>query len=87
MEDRNKYNHTILLPNTKLSMRANLPTQELKTIEFWEKIQLWDKTQEIAKDRELFVLHDGPPYANGPIHMGTATNKVLKDIINRIIAF
>ena len=85
MEDRNKYNHTILLPNTKLSMRANLPTQELKTIEFWEKIQLWDKTQEIAKDRELFVLHDGPPYANGPIHMGTATNKVLKDIINRMM--
>ena len=83
MKDKNKYNETIILPKTTFSMRANLPEQELKTIEFWDKIELLKKIKESAKNKELFVLHDGPPYANGPIHMGTAANKILKDIINR----
>ena len=85
MNDRNRYNETIILPKTTFSMRANLPIQEPKTLQFWNNIKLWEKIRENSKDKELFVLHDGPPYANGPIHMGTAANKILKDIINRMM--
>ena len=85
MRDKNKYNQTILLPKTSFSMKANLPQKELQTIEFWNKLGLLNKIKDRAKKKELFVLHDGPPYANGPIHMGTAANKILKDIINRIM--
>ena len=64
-------------------MRANLPEKELQTLKFWNEIDLWKKLRHTSKERKKFILHDGPPYANGPIHMGTAANKILKDIINR----
>ena len=83
MSDKNKYNQTLFLPKTSFSMRAKLPEQEPKTIKFWNEISLLEKLKKQANGKEKFVLHDGPPYANGPIHMGTATNKILKDIINR----
>ena len=71
----------INLPKTAFSMKANLPFKEPAIIEFWEKINLYQKLREKSKGNEKFVLHDGPPYANGNIHMGTALNKILKDII------
>ena len=83
MSDKNKYNQTLFLPKTSFSMRAKLPEQEPKTIKFWNEISLLEKLKKQVNGKEKFVLHDGPPYANGPIHMGTATNKILKDIINR----
>ncbi len=69
------------LPKTAFSMKANLPTREPEILEYWKKINLYDKLRNQSKGREKFVLHDGPPYANGNIHMGTALNKILKDII------
>ncbi|MBF96186.1 MAG: Isoleucine--tRNA ligase [Alphaproteobacteria bacterium MarineAlpha9_Bin4] len=83
MKDTKRYNDTLLLPKTNFEMRANLPEKEIRTLKFWEDIGLWKALREAAKGREKFILHDGPPYANGPIHMGTAANKILKDIINR----
>ena len=83
MEDSKKYNETLILPQTSFEMRAKLPEKELETIKFWEDINLWKELREASNGREKFILHDGPPYANGPIHMGTAANKILKDIINR----
>ncbi len=79
----NKYNETMLLPKTKFGMRGKLPSEEIKMMQYWHNINLWEKLRETSKNKEKFILHDGPPYANGPIHMGTAANKVLKDIINR----
>ena len=87
MSDNNKYNLTMLLPKTDFGMRGKLPTEEVKMMEFWNNIELWKKLREKSKDKEKFVLHDGPPYANGPIHIGTAANKILKDIINRTMQF
>jgi len=71
----------INLPKTAFSMKANLPTREPKILEFWKDINLYNELRNSRKGREKFVLHDGPPYANGNIHMGTALNKILKDII------
>ena len=71
----------INLPKTAFSMKANLPTREPEILEYWKKIDLYDELRNESKGREKFVLHDGPPYANGNIHMGTALNKILKDII------
>ncbi len=71
----------INLPKTAFSMKANLPSREPEILEYWKKINLYDKLRNTSKGREKFVLHDGPPYANGNIHMGTALNKILKDII------
>ena len=71
----------INLPKTDFSMKANLPTREPEILEYWKKINLYDELRHESKGREKFVLHDGPPYANGNIHMGTALNKILKDII------
>jgi isoleucyl-tRNA synthetase len=71
----------INLPKTAFSMKANLPIREPKILEFWKKIDLYKELRNSRKGREKFVLHDGPPYANGNIHMGTALNKILKDII------
>jgi isoleucyl-tRNA synthetase len=83
MSEKNKFNETMLLPKTNFGMRGKLPTEEIKMLEFWKEINLWNQLRENSKDKEKFILHDGPPYANGPIHMGTAANKILKDIINR----
>ena len=71
------------LPKTAFSMKANLPNKEPEYLKFWEKINLYKKLRSQSKGKEKFVLHDGPPYANGNIHMGTALNKILKDIIVR----
>ncbi len=71
----------INLPKTSFSMRANLPSKEPEFLKFWEKINLYKELRNSRKGKEKFVLHDGPPYANGNIHMGTALNKILKDII------
>ncbi|MBD1162335.1 isoleucine--tRNA ligase [Pelagibacterales bacterium SAG-MED12] len=71
----------INLPKTTFSMKANLPTKEPEILELWKKIDLYKELRNSRKGAEKFVLHDGPPYANGNIHMGTALNKILKDII------
>ena len=64
-------------------MRANLPLKEPDLIDYWNKISLYEKLRVNSKGNEKFVLHDGPPYANGNIHMGTALNKILKDIVTK----
>ena len=74
---------TIQLPKTVFSMKANLPAKEPGIVENWEKNRIFDKLRKNSKGKKKFVLHDGPPYANGNIHMGTALNKILKDIITR----
>ena len=74
---------SLQLPKTVFSMKANLPTKEPQILEKWEKNKIFKKLRKISKGREKFILHDGPPYANGHIHMGTALNKILKDIIIR----
>ncbi len=71
----------INLPKTAFSMKANLPIREPEILELWKKINLYKELRNSRKGKEKFVLHDGPPYANGNIHMGTALNKILKDII------
>ena len=71
----------INLPKTAFPMKANLPIREPEFLKFWEKINLYQELRNSRKGKEKFVLHDGPPYANGNIHMGTALNKILKDII------
>ena len=71
------------LPQTKFSMKANLPMREPKILEKWEKNKIFNKLRKKSKGKEKFILHDGPPYANGHIHMGTAYNKILKDMITR----
>ena len=74
---------SLQLPKTAFSMKANLPNKEPDIIKHWEKIDLYKKLRKKSKGKEKFVLHDGPPYANGHIHMGTALNKILKDMITR----
>ncbi len=71
----------INLPKTAFSMKANLPIREPEILELWKKIDLYKELRNSRKGEEKFILHDGPPYANGNIHMGTALNKILKDII------
>ena len=78
-----EFKDTIFLPKTSFEMRANLPQKEPKILEEWDKEKIFLKLREKSKGREKFVLHDGPPYANGHIHMGTALNKILKDVIVR----
>jgi isoleucyl-tRNA synthetase len=77
------YRDTLNLPKTGFKMKANLAQKEPLVLKQWEKEKLYFRVQENAQDRPLFVLHDGPPYANGNIHLGTAFNKILKDIILR----
>ncbi len=74
---------SLQLPKTAFSMKANLPNKEPSIIEQWEKRGLYKKLRKNGKGKEKFILHDGPPYANGHIHMGTALNKILKDMITR----
>lgn len=74
-------NNTLNLPQTEFPMRGNLPKREPEMLEKWEKERLYYALAEKNKDKPSYTFHDGPPYANGDIHMGTALNKVLKDII------
>ncbi|WP_110112904.1 isoleucine--tRNA ligase [Bacillus sp. CGMCC 1.16541] len=78
-----EYKDTLLMPKTDFPMRGNLPNREPQMQQNWEDMNIYEKVQERTKERPLFVLHDGPPYANGDIHMGHALNKVLKDFIVR----
>jgi len=73
----------INLPKTSFSMKANLPIKEPEILKFWERQNMYKKLRESRKGKVKFVLHDGPPYANGHIHMGTALNKILKDMITK----
>ncbi|QHG92493.1 isoleucine--tRNA ligase [Coxiella endosymbiont of Amblyomma sculptum] len=75
------YKNTLNLPRTGFPMRANLPHREQKILARWEALDLYQQIREIRNGRPKFVLHDGPPYANGRAHLGTAFNKTLKDII------
>jgi len=72
---------TINLPKTAFPMKANLPQSEPKTLERWEQMRIYDRIRQARKGAPQYVLHDGPPYTSGPIHMGTALNKCLKDFI------
>jgi isoleucyl-tRNA synthetase len=77
------YRATVFLPRTEFPMRANLPAREPELLERWAKADLYRRLREAAAGRPKFILHDGPPYANGHLHMGTAINKILKDVVNR----
>jgi isoleucyl-tRNA synthetase len=77
------YSATLFLPQTDFPMRAGLPEREPIWLKRWEEMDLYHRQRELAKDRPLFVLHDGPPYANGNIHIGHALNKTLKDLVSR----
>ena len=77
------YKDTLNLPKTDLAMKANLPSKEPGILERWEKEKIFEKLRKNSKGKKKFVLHDGPPYANGNIHMGTALNKILKDMVTR----
>jgi isoleucyl-tRNA synthetase len=77
------YRDTVFLPRTGFGMKANLPAREPEWLARWEAIDLHRALREAARDRQPFILHDGPPYANGHLHMGTALNKILKDVINK----
>src|SRR2546421_8815677 len=72
---------TVNLPKTDFPMKANLPQNEPKLLERWEKEQIYERLRELRKDAPGYTLHDGPPYANGNIHLGTALNKILKDLV------
>ena len=77
------YKKTLNLPQTRFPMKANLAGREPEQLKKWEEARLYEQIRSISADRDLFILHDGPPYANGNIHIGTALNKILKDIIVR----
>jgi len=77
------YKATLFLPRTEFPMRAGLAKREPEILARWDQMDLFARLRETAQGREKFVLHDGPPYANGHLHMGHALNKVLKDVINR----
>ena len=81
--EKRDYRDTLFLPKTDFPMRAGLPKKEPQWLEKWERMKLFEKLREQSKDKPAYTLHDGPPYANGHIHMGTALNKILKDIINK----
>ena len=77
------YKETLHMPKTDFEMRGNLTKKEPGIQKKWQDMDLYGKMLEKRKDAKPFVLHDGPPYANGDIHLGHALNKILKDVINR----
>ena len=81
--DASDYSKTLFLPQTEFPMRAGLPQREPEILKRWNEIGLYDRLRESAKGRAKFVLHDGPPYANGNIHIGHALNKILKDVVTK----
>ena len=76
-----KYKDTLNLPSTKFPMKANLSQKELELLTYWKKINLYNEIRKNTKNCNQFILHDGPPYANGDIHIGHAVNKILKDFV------
>ena len=77
------YTCTLNLPTTEFPMRANLPQREPDMLNYWAQVDLYNAMQKNAEGKPTFVLHDGPPFSNGNIHMGHALNKILKDFINK----
>ncbi|TMJ76227.1 MAG: isoleucine--tRNA ligase [Alphaproteobacteria bacterium] len=77
------YSDTLFLPKTDFPMRAGLPQKEPEILARWQKLGLYQRLRAAARDRPKFILHDGPPYANGNIHIGHALNKILKDVVTR----
>ncbi|MFL4981542.1 MAG: class I tRNA ligase family protein, partial [Xanthobacteraceae bacterium] len=77
------YSQTLFLPKTDFPMRAGLPQKEPEILERWTRLDLYRRLRAAAKGRPKFILHDGPPYANGNIHIGHALNKILKDVVTR----
>ena len=83
IEEQLNYKDTLSLPKTDFPMRAGLPEKEPEILERWKSLDMYRRLRAAADGREKYVLHDGPPYANGNIHIGTALNKILKDIVVR----
>ncbi|MGE4357672.1 MAG: isoleucine--tRNA ligase [Candidatus Omnitrophota bacterium] len=83
MSNKIDYKNTLNLPRTDFPMKANLPQKEPQILNFWEKLNLYEKIRQLRKGSSKYILHDGPPYANGDIHLGHALNKTLKDIVVR----
>src|SRR5216684_2224729 len=81
--DAKDYSKTLFLPQTEFPMRAGLPQREPEILKNWNEIGLYERLRKNAAGRAKFVLHDGPPYANGNIHIGTALNKILKDLVTK----
>src|SRR5688572_13893124 len=81
MAESSDYKQTLNLPQTAFAMKGNLPQNEPKRLDAWREMDLYQRIREKSAGRPKFVLHDGPPYANGDIHMGHALNKILKDLI------
>ncbi len=81
MADSSDYKKTLNLPETGFAMRANLPQNEPKRLAAWKELDLYGLIRQKSEGRPKFVLHDGPPYANGRIHIGHALNKILKDLV------
>src|SRR3989338_1694944 len=77
------YKSTLNLPRTDYPMKADVPRREPETLQRWEELRLYDRLREARRGQPAFILHDGPPYANGDIHIGHALNKILKDLIVR----
>ncbi|HQT76608.1 MAG: isoleucine--tRNA ligase [Rhodospirillales bacterium 20-64-7] len=82
-DPKRDYRDTVFLPQTSFPMRGDLPKKEPQILAKWEAMDLWGQLRAASAGRKLFILHDGPPYANGHLHIGTALNKILKDVINR----
>jgi isoleucyl-tRNA synthetase len=78
------YQDTLNLPKTSFSMKADLAQKEPKLLAAWEESKLYDAIRKKSKGKKTFTLHDGPPYANGNIHIGHALNKILKDMIVKV---
>src|SRR3954471_4753789 len=78
---RDDLKSTLNLPKTDFAMKANLPVNEPKMLVRWDELRLYSKIREARRGRPIYVLHDGPPYANGLIHLGTALDKCLKDFV------
>ena len=83
LEEPKNYKDTLLLPKTNFPMRAGLPAREPDWIKYWEKLNIYHRLRDKNEKRVPFILHDGPPYANGNLHIGHALNKILKDFITR----
>ncbi|MGE3769690.1 MAG: isoleucine--tRNA ligase [Bdellovibrionales bacterium] len=83
MSEPADYKTTVFLPKTDFPMKAGLAEQEPKWLAYWEQLDLYQRLRQQSKGRDTFILHDGPPYANGNIHLGHAVNKILKDTVVR----
>ena len=80
-DDKADYRSTLNLPDTPFPMRGDLARREPKWVDEWQRNHVYEAIRAACKGRPRFVLHDGPPYANGDIHIGTAFNKILKDVV------